>query len=1313
METGTKSYKVNPRDKAGVFSIVFFTWLWDIFKQSYSNVLGLNDISDPRRQDHAEYLGDQLEASWNEELKKYENPSLLRAIVRAFKRDFSVITALHLTNELFLSFCKPFFLGMLLSYFKENPIISREHAMIYAGLLIFTTCCTTLIMNHYQFTSQHLGQRACAAVISLIYRKCLRIDRSALGMSAPGQIINLMSNDVSRFEIVSVVLSFMWSAPIASVVVAYFLFSLVGYSAFVGMAIIFIVLPIQSYSGKLTSKYRYQVALRCDERVRLMDEVIAGVHVIKMYAWEKPFSALMEYARRMEVKILRKTSYLRGLYMTFNIFTTRAAMFATLVSFVLMGGTPSADVIFVVASYYSIIAQTMTGMFVRGYAEISEFLVSIRRLQKFLLLEEYQWRGRIGDVDASKAGRIEMENVSAWWSKQCNEAALSSIDLSIPNGQLVAVIGPVGAGKSALLQTILHELPLLSGKMNIYGRVSYCSQEPWVFASTVRQNILFGEPFSRKKYAQVIRVCMLQRDFDSFPNADFTLVGERGASLSGGQKARINLARAVYKDADIYLLDDPLSAVDAHVGKHLFQDCINGYLNGKTRILVTHQTQFLHQVNSIIKLENGKKEAEGTYQEVCKTAGDRENNVFEMEHDLEKDEFEDKPRRRLLSQSSVHSVRSTRTSNQSTMHGQTGDEVSLTGVDIYEFDNEPTTSSIEEELFALEAYKGSVTFGYLNSGSNICMAMLFISLFFAAQAFASLCDYFVPFWVGIEQDRIHSSKHSKDFDIQSLSEESFFEFVHGDFTQYVYVAVYSALVVLLFVIGLGRSMVFFNTCMKCSIGLHRNMFRSVVSTSLSFFHANPSGRILNRFSKDIGAIDELLPKCLMDSGQVFTMVIGSMIVTLTVNPLFAIPTVVLVILFYQIRKFYLHTSKNLKRIESLARGPVFTHLNATLHGLPTIRALGAKDVLIAEFDAHQDRHTCAIGLYSGGSVGFTLILDFFCNIFLTIVVFSFFFTDQADSGTAGLAITQIMSITFLIQWGMRQSAEVANQMTCVERVLLYSQLEPEPQPRSPKTVPVGWPTEGRIRFEEVYLSFNDDPPVLKNVTLEIKPREKIGIVGRTGAGKSSLISALFRLTKLEGTITIDGIDTSTITLFTLRSNISIIPQDPVLFSGNLRRNLDPFDQYSDEVLWTALEEVELKESVSETGGLQTKVTDGGGNFSVGQRQLICLARAIVRNNKVIILDEATANVDPKTDVLIQTTIQRKFNACTVLTIAHRLHTIMDSDKILVMDQGEAVEFDSAANLLKNRDGYFYSLVQETGPIVAAQLTRLANQNTVL
>ncbi|KAI4466022.1 atp-binding cassette sub-family c [Holotrichia oblita] len=1163
--------------------------------------------------------------------------------------------------------------------------MTKNEALYYAGAVVALTALSALFINQYIVEAFHYGMKVRAACCAIVYRKALKLSNTALGQTASGQVVNLLSNDVSRFDIVSIFIHHMWLAPTSALIVTYLLWREAGLAGIIGIIPVFLVVPLQSYTGKLSAKYRKQTAYKTDERVRLMDEIISGVQVIKMYAWEKPFAKLIKHARRLELRIITKLSYVRALFMTFNLFTTRVALFCTLLTMTLLYNEPiTAAKVFVFMSYYNIISQTMSSMFVRGIAEVAELFVSIRRIQNFMLNDEFidvtKINNNLGSPPPNNIA-ISMKNTTASWSPDSSEHALDNMTLTVERGQTVGIIGPVGSGKSSFLHAVLGELHLISGDMMVNGSVSYASQEPWVFAATIRQNIVFGQEYNRHRYNDVVKVCALDKDFKQFSHGDMTIVGDRGASLSGGQKARINLARAVYRNADIYLLDDPLSAVDVHVSKHLYEQCINGYLKHKTTILVTHQVHHLKNASNILILDNGSIGAQGTFYELANSDihyaqllnkepdADQTPQIIEEELEKEKDREKDKLR------DSTRNLRKMSTRSKTLSLSSATSESSIVESIMLEEDKIDTKDYQEDT--SRGKVKGSLFLQYMLAGGNIFVVIIVFSLYSLAQAAASGVDYFVSYWTNVEELR---NAHTMP---------NFTEFANGNETVAAIIArqelmstevciyIYAGLIVSLFVIALSRSMLFYKVAMIASENLHNNMFMNVIYTSMRFFDLNPSGRILNRFSKDMGAVDELLPKAILDAGQIMLLMLGSLILVAVINYMFLIPVAVIACVFLFLRVVFLRSSKNIKRLEGMMRSPVFTHLNATLQGLTTIRAYGAQEILKMEFDKHQDLHTSA----------------------------------WVIGGEVGLAITQSTALTGLVQWGMRQSAEVANQLMSVERLLEYSYLPEEKQPRIPINPPKEWPQNGRVLFRKMGLRYSEDTPlVLKNLNFSIEPKEKVGIVGRTGAGKSSLITALFRLATVEGDIDIDGIDTSELSLQLLRSKISIIPQDPVLFSGTLRYNLDPFDEYTDAQLYRALDEVELKDPANIINKLENRVMDRGKNYSVGQRQLICLARAIIRNNKVLMLDEATANVDPQTDALIQKTIRQKFADCTVLTVAHRLNTIMDSDKVLVMDAGTMVEFDHPHTLLQDPNSRFFHMIAETGKNEKHQLENIARHS---
>lgn len=670
-------------------------------------------------------------------------------------------------------------------------------------------------------------------------------------------------------------------------------------------------------------------------------------------------------------------------------------------------------------------------------------------------------------------------------------------------------------------------------------------QEPWIFNSSIRQNILFGLEYDKDRYDKTVGACGLDSDFKQFPYSDLTTVGEK--TLSGGQKARVSLARAVYRAADIILLDDPLSAVDTHVGRHLFDRCLaNKGLLGRqksTRILVTHQVHFLTKADWIVILKDGQIERQGSPSDLFKAGVDFDKFLEERS---EKD---------TGIRDGASSYKSKKRSNSITSSSQSIDSRDLDDLsELKDADETEIAQPENVEQMSKGKVKGSVAVNYIKAGSNYFILFFLLVMFLLTQVIVSLSDYWVAFFTNQEELRDYYRAQlveNNDGETNSTLLNNIDSLVSRDTCIYVH----GSLVIGIFVIAIVRSIFFYQTTVRASQKLHDGMFEGIISTTMRFFHINPAGRILNRFSKDMGATDEFLPKALLDSSQIILMTVGSIVICAIVNYLLLIPLSGLFVMFFFLRRAYLKTSKNVKRLESITKSYAFTHLASTLDGLSTIRAFeGANKILIEEFDRSQNFHTGGWFMFISASVAFGFALDILCLIFVFLVTFSFLWLDLGMSADkVGLAISQAISLTAMLQWGVRQSAEVANQLMSVERILEYRDLEREKEPESPKKLDKSWPPNGAIEFKNVcYRYYLEAEPALNGVSFVIKPREKVGIVGRTGAGKSSLIGSLFRLAIVEGNILIDGVDTADITLEDLRSRISIIPQDPVLFSGMLK-----------------------------------------------------------------------------------------------------------------------------------------------------------------
>ncbi|SCZ99314.1 BZ3500_MvSof-1268-A1-R1_Chr7-2g09480 [Microbotryum saponariae] len=897
---------------------------------------------------------------------------------------------------------------------------------------------------------------------------------------------------------------------------------------------------------------------------------------------------------------------------------------------------------------------------------------------------------------------------------------LSHISLRIPKGQLCAIVGPVGAGKSSLLQALVGEMKRTRGSVTFNGSLAYAPQVAWMQSVSLRDNVLFGQPYDQARYERAITNACLDADIEMLPFGDATEIGEKGVTLSGGQKQRVNIARALYYDADIVLLDDPLSAVDAHVGKALFDDAICGALKDRTRVLVTHAVHFLPRVDWIVTIDQGRIQQEGTYADLI---ADKDGPFSKMIAEFGGDATEKREEEEEVEEDAIEAA---------------GDEL----VDAPKKSKKKGKGLMQEEERATGAVDGGVYMAFLRAAKGHVTVPLLILSLALAQGAQVLGSYWLVWW-----------------------QENHFHTQNG-----FYMGIYALLGILQavfsFLMGLASVFIGYNA----SRSLHRGAIQGVMHAPMSFFDTTPLGRIMNRFSKDIDTIDNTLNDSMRMALNTFGSVLGAIILISIVQPYFLIVVTFILCCYFYAASFYRTSAREIKRLgkcitrlgihrwhadlprlrssDNLLRSSLYAHFSETLSGLATIRAFGETDNFLKRNEEYIDIENRAYALTVINQRWLGFRLDMFGGLLVFIVaIFGVATRTKVSPAQTGLILSYILSIQAAFSWMVRQLAEVENDMNSVERILHYANnLEQEAPSDIEETRPdPSWPAHGAIEFENVFMSYRPElPPVLKGLSLRIEGGQKIGVVGRTGAGKSTILQCLFRMVELQsGKISIDGIDISKLGLNQLREKIAIIPQDALLFSGTLRSNLDPFNVYEDSVLWDAMrraylvDQVPAGEVASATAttttatatatataatGDETAVTaattatsrftldmvieDEGLNLSVGQRSLVSLARALVKDSRVIVLDEATASVDLATDSHIQQTIRSEFNDKTLLIIAHRLRTIIDCDRVLVMSEGQVAEYDTPINLFRNKDGIFSSMCSRSN-ISEADILRKA------
>ncbi|XP_076615305.1 ATP-binding cassette sub-family C member 3 isoform X2 [Chaetodon auriga] len=1245
---------------------------------------------------------EEVEVLLSNQKAAQHQPSFLRALIKAFGPYFLIGSAYKVLQDI-ITFVNPQLLRLLISFTKQKDVPDWWGYSL-AFLMFFTAVLQTLILHHHFQYCFVTGMNVRTAIIGAIYRKSLVITNAAKRSSTVGEVVNLMSVDAQRFMDLTTFLNMLWSAPLQIVLALYFLWQNLGPSVLAGVAVMVMLIPFNSVIAMKTRAYQVEQMQYKDSRIKLMNEILNGIKVLKLYAWENSFKEKVLAIRQKELNVLRKTAYLGALA---TMAWTSAPFLVALTTFAVYvtvdeNNILDAEKAFVSLSLFNILRFPLS-MLPQVISNIVQASVSLKRIQGFLSHDELD-PNSVDRKNTATDYSVTVINGKFTWAKE-DPPVLHNINVMVPQGSLLAVVGHVGCGKSSLISALLGEVEKLEGEVSVKGSVAYVPQQAWIQNATLRDNILFGRPFNEQKYRCVLDACALTPDLDVLPGGDMTEIGEKGINLSGGQRQRVSLARALYSDADVYLLDDPLSAVDSHVAKHIFDNLIGpeGVLKGKTRILVTHGISFLPQVDNILVMVEGRVSEMGSYQELLSQNGAFSEFLrnYALEDIMEEDESTDElieneelfpddalsnhtdmvdnepavneAKRNFMRQLSVISADGEKPRSRSVRrHGCSQRKHSEPQE---KQKSHETEKLIQAETTETGRVKAKVYLEYAKAVGPLLS--VFICFLYACQSAAAIgANIWLSQWTN------DASKNQTQ------------ENVH------MRVGVYAAL-------GIAQGILVMMSSFTLAMGnigaarkLHYNLLVNKLHTPQSFFDTTPIGRIINRFSKDVYVIDEALPATvLMLLGTVFTC-LSTMIVILSSTPIFAVVIVPLAFIYVFVQRFYVATSRQLKRLESVSRSPIYSHFSETVTGTSVIRAYGRQSafVLMSDMKVDDNQKSYYPGIVSNRWLG--VRIEFIGNcIVLFAALFAVTGKENLNPGLVGLSVSYALQVTMSLNWMVRMSSDLENNIVAVERVKEYSETKTEaPWEVEDKKPPPEWPMEGNVEFHDYSVRYREGLDlVLKKLSLSVKGGEKIGIVGRTGAGKSSMTLCLFRLLEAAaGEITIDEVKISEIGLHDLRSKLTIIPQEPVLFSGTLRMNLDPFEKYSDEEVWKALQHSHLHKFVStQPAKLELECSEGGENLSVGQRQLVCLARALLRKTRILILDEATAAIDLETDDLIQSTIRTQFEDCTVFTIAHRLNTIMDYTRVLVLDKGQISEFDTPTNLISQR-GIFYGMAKDAG-----------------
>ena len=1307
---------------------LIFGWMTGFLRKGWKAPITMDDLHDLDPSVRCANVYSKWKKHWDKlSNQKYNKKPVhvLYPVFYTFGLSYLSQSFIQLLAVLFTQL-NPQALNLLIGFISSGE--EQWKGYLYMCFLVGVNMIILILNSQYFIRQLVIGLRMKSSLTSAIYRKTFKLTSGARRERSIGESVNLMQIDSQRLQDVIQNLNLLWSSPLTIVLSLYSLWGILGPSCMAGLTVMVLLIPTNALLGSRMKRFQRENMKLKDTRMKTMNEILDGMKVLKLYAWEPSFQEQVEGIRASEVDNLKRLYYLQCLQRFIFNATPFFVAIASFTTFVLIDSENilDAQTAFVSLSYFNIIKNPLISL-PNLLIQMIQAQVSIDRLNNYLNAPECNPNAVTNREEGDTV--IRVSNGTFSW-EEGSTSVLKKINLEVRRKELVAIVGQVGSGKSSLLSSIINEMnkTVFNAEVNVNGNISYVPQQGWMQNTSLQSNITFGKDLDEGKYNKVIDACALAPDLEILPNGDLTEIGEKGINLSGGQKQRVSLARAVYNDGDIHLLDDPLSAVDAHVGKHIFDKVIGptGLLKNKTRVLVTHGVKFLPYFDKIVVLKDGAISEVGTYKELLDQGREFADFLIqyiqeEEEKHLEGNDLEalelvkgdlankigkDKLDRQISKTSSVHSEsnvsaishfkvkRSTenenlneksllkKRSNPNSNYGATANDMESKKKRKPEFrrgnGRKPGNGGrlMTTEHVETKAVDSAVYFFYFKA-VNLKLAFLILILNIVQQALSIGTNVWLSQW-------------ADDPDAGETKARNIYLGIYGLLGTLTAVGICS--VTLITAVG----------GLNASTKLHDNMLHSVLRAPMSFFDTNPKGRVVNRFAKDVDLVDGSIPNTFGALMRLGLGVLGVLFVICTTLPIFIAIIIPISFGYWMLQKFYVSTSRQLRRLESSTRSPVYSWFGESVSGVSTIKAYGMEESFCQQMESKVDTN------------GKTMMPNYIANRWLSIRleilgnIIVFFASllavlgrDTLEPGMVGLSLSYAMQITGQLNMLIRQTSQIENNMVSVERIKEYQNSLPQEADWMLAGDPSreDWPQRGHIQLTNLEMRYREGLPlVLKGVNLSIQSGEKVGIVGRTGSGKSSLTLSLFRISESSGgNIVIDDLNIANIGLGTLRSSLTIIPQDPVLFSGSLRMNLDPFGKHNDRELWNSLELAHLRSFTSSLpGGLDFMISEGGGNLSVGQRQLLCLARACLRKTRILFLDEATAAVDLETDDLIQATIRTEFADSTILTIAHRINTIMDSDKVVVMDEGKVMECDSPQNLLMNENSVFYSMAKEAG-----------------
>ncbi|KAG4066305.1 hypothetical protein HA402_000529 [Bradysia odoriphaga] len=1256
-----KTGKECPILRASCLSYILFSWCTPLVRKGYKSSLKADEMWDLIPSIRSRFVRSVFNRHYGrphfgEIRSTYRN--IIKPMWHTCGTAFYVAIIYGTANNLIV-FLAPQLLGLMIDFVKDSTVELWKGYLWACSLLLIYVLMTVLLEQFYLNIFKCYFNIKTGLMLA-IYQKSLKVSHAARKDKTTGEIVNLMSVDTEKIQLLAFDMNTIWAAPIQILVGVILLWRELGVAFLPGIGILCSIFPINWALSTVSAKYQCARMTKKDERIKIISEVLSGIQIVKLYAWEPSFQTEIRTVRLEEMQLLRKRMFIgcatEFIHNSVPFLVSLAAFFTyTYMS----GDVVSPKKAFTVVTLFNILTGPIIDL-PSCISSIVDAFVSFKRVNNFLNAEEVHPEAKIIQPrSAAHKPAIEIIDGNFAWEDllTCNWK-LSDINLKIKSGKLTAIVGRVASGKSSLLSAIIGDMKH-SGEVIVCGRIAYAPQVPWILNTSLRENILFGLPYNKDIYDKIIDSCCLTADIEMLPGGDMTEIGEKGINLSGGQKQRLSLARLAYSGADILLMDDVLSAVDSHVAKCIFNELLGpkGLLAGKTRVFCSHAYNFLSQVDHIIVMESGKIEESTSYDDIKHSESRFSKLLSDLEQTSSKCESTDGDNE--IGVSKIHSTKP-------------------------EVNNQEAGMLIEEERLQTGDVRASVYFEFIRA-MGYTLVVGIIQFFFFSEGLGIFRNIVLLEWT-------ESGHNVSDTMLR-----------HNYAIEYAIVGIIQSLCYLFGYVFLAISV------LRAVTVIHNNMLHRILRAPMSFFNVTPLGRIVNRFSSDIEALDGNIQYQIGGWICHIFKLFGILITLIYTNKFILIFMVPLLMTYYILQRYYIVCMQQLQRFMNAHLSPIYSHFQETLNGTSTLRAYEAQerfaDVLADKIDCYNRAlyPHMIVRRWLSVRIGFLGSLIVFAPALFAVI-----WRETTDGALVALSISYALQVTDVLSWLVKITSYLQYSFVSAERVFEYSRVQQEADFDTKRNVVESngdggvrhsWPEKGIIVFNNYGTRYRPGLDlVLKQFSCQINSGEKIGIVGRTGAGKSSLTLGLFRIIEsVSGDIIIDGINIAHIGLHDLRRRITVIPQDPVLFSRTLRMNLDPFDEHDDGKLWEAITLAHLGLYVEEQpDGLQLRISEGGENLSVGQRQLVCLARAILRKSSILVLDEATASVDSVTDALIQQTVREHFVGCTILNVAHRLKTVLDSSRIMVLNRGEIVEFDTPETLLADSDSYFYGMAKDAG-----------------